>query len=56
MSLETWVSDQLYEVLGLSDRHVADFLISLAKKSPSGDKFISTVRSTGTIDVSDKVT
>lgn len=55
MSLETWVSDQLYEILDLSDRTVASFLSNLAKKSASSQALISTVEATGTIDVNHKV-
>ena len=52
MSLETWVSDQLIEILDFSDRYTAQFLASLAQKSTSVDDLIAKVRDTDTIDVS----
>lgn len=51
MSLETWVSDQLIEILDFTDRHTSQFLTSLAHKSSSVDDLIDKVRSTDTIDV-----
>lgn len=51
MSLETWVSDQLMEILDFSDRYTSQFLASLAHKSSSVDHLIEQVRSTDTIDV-----
>ena len=37
MSLRTWVSDQLHEVLGFSDGNVADYVLAVAKTSKSAD-------------------
>ena len=54
MSLETWVSDQLIEILDFSDRYTAQFLTSLAQKSNSVDDLIAQVRDTDTIDVSNQ--
>lgn len=51
MSLETWVSDQLIEILDFSDRYTSQFLTSLAHKSSSANDLIEKVRSTDTIDV-----
>lgn len=51
MSLETWISDQLMEILGFSDRYTAQFLFSIAQKSISVDDLIEKVQSTDTIDV-----
>lgn len=57
MSLETWVSDQLIEILDFSDRYTAQFLTSLAQKSTSIDDLVAKVRDTDTIDVNNaKVT
>ena len=53
--LLVWVSDSLHDVLGLSDRHTAEFLISLAKKSSSEDAFVKKLRDTGAITVNEKV-
>ncbi|KAI9565872.1 putative pre-mR-splicing factor ATP-dependent R helicase DHX16-like [Daphnia sinensis] len=51
MSLETWVSDQLIEILDFSDRYTSQFLTSLAHKSSSVNDLIEKVRNTDTIDV-----
>ncbi|XP_057370593.1 pre-mRNA-splicing factor ATP-dependent RNA helicase DHX16-like [Daphnia carinata] len=51
MNLETWVSDQLIEILDFSDRYTSQFLASLAHKSSSVNDLIEKVRSTDTIDV-----
>ena len=32
-----WVSDQLYDILGLSDHYTAEFLVGLVKKTSSSD-------------------
>ena len=50
----TWVGDQLYEILGLSDRYTAEFLVGLAKKSSSLDGFVSQLESTGTLTIDHK--
>lgn len=46
-----WVRDKLHEVFGMSDKHVAEYLINLATKSRSTDDFIQQVKHTGVIDV-----
>nr|DBA20571.1 TPA: hypothetical protein GDO54_017333 [Pyxicephalus adspersus] len=53
--LESWVRDQLHEVLGMSDRHVAQFLVGTARRSSNSVDFISRLTETGAIDVTDKV-
>ena len=55
MSLELWVNDNLHDVLGMSEKTVGLFLISLAKKSDSAETFIKKLEDSGTIDVSDRV-
>lgn len=52
MSLETWISDQLMDILDFSERHVSQFIASLAHKSSSPSDLIAQVRSTDAIDVS----
>ena len=54
-NLQRWVSDTLYEVLGLSDRSLADFFISLGRKSASSEVFLEKIRDTNTIDVNEEV-
>ena len=40
----TWVGDQLYEVVGLSERHVVDFLLAAAKKAKTVGALLSQFR------------
>ena len=54
--LVQWVSDELHDILGFSDRITSEFLISLAKKSSSGDAFIRKVKDTKAVKVNDRVT
>lgn len=54
--LEQWVSDQLHEILGLSDKYVSQFLIGTARRSSSGADFIQRLRDTGTIDIDHRIT
>ena len=49
-----WVSDQLYDILGLSDHYTAEFLVGLAKTS-SSDIFLSQLQDTGAITINDSV-
>ncbi|XP_036623061.1 pre-mRNA-splicing factor ATP-dependent RNA helicase DHX16 [Trichosurus vulpecula] len=50
--LERWVQDELHSVLGLSERHVAQFLIGTAKRCGTADEFVERLRDTGTLDLS----
>lgn len=54
-STVSWVSDKLHDILGLSDRYIAEFLVELAKKSNSGDNFVRRLKETGAIDVNQAV-
>jgi len=51
----TWVADQLHELVGISDRSIAEFIIGLCQKSKSPSEFIEKIRETDTIDVDEKV-
>lgn len=55
-NLEQWVSDQLHDILGLSDRYVAQFMIGLVKKSSGPQDFVSRLQDTGTIDIDQRIT
>ena len=50
-----WVNDELHEILGLSDKYVAQFLVGLARKANSPDDFLRRIRETETVDVNDAV-
>ncbi|XP_048376075.2 pre-mRNA-splicing factor ATP-dependent RNA helicase DHX16 isoform X1 [Stegostoma tigrinum] len=54
-SLEKWVNDQLHQLLGLSDKYVAQFLIGTAQRSESVANFIRRLEETGTIDITQGV-
>jgi len=53
--LKTWVSDRLYDLLEISDRNIAEFLIGLCRKASSPEIFIDKIRETDTIDINDGV-
>ncbi|KAK7156706.1 hypothetical protein R3I94_006673 [Phoxinus phoxinus] len=55
-NLEQWVSDQLHDLLGLSDRYVAQFMIGLVKKSSGPQDFVARLQQTGTIDIDQRIT
>ena len=52
---QQWVSDQLHQILGLSDKYIAQFLVGLAKKANSVTDFYSRLEETGTIKLNDDV-
>jgi len=52
MSLvERWVNDSLHDILGISDKMIGQFLISLAEKASSPEAYIQKIKDTETIDV-----
>ena len=55
-SIIDWVSDELHDILGLSDRYTAEYLVGLARKAPSTDTFIKQLEKTGAISVNEAVT
>lgn len=50
--LERWVQEELHSVLGLSERHVAQFLIGTAQRCASAEDFVQRLRDTDTLDLS----
>ncbi|XP_078272456.1 pre-mRNA-splicing factor ATP-dependent RNA helicase DHX16 [Rhinoraja longicauda] len=54
-TLEQWVNDQLHELLGLSDRHVAQFLVGTARRSGSAVDLVQRLQDTATIDITPAV-
>lgn len=54
-ALETWVNDKLHDILGISDKYIAQYLIGLAQKSKSSEEYIQKLRDTGTIEVDQNV-
>ena len=50
-----WVSDQLHELLGLSDRYTAEYFVGLARKAASPESYLQQLKKTGAITVNDAV-
>ena len=51
-----WVGDQLYDLLGFSERATAEFLVGLARKSSSAQNLITKFRDTSAFeDIGPKV-
>ena len=53
--LVSWVSDRLYEIVGLSDRQVAEYITELSKRSMSFEELKGKLESTGAITMSASV-
>jgi len=51
MELSRYVGDRLHDLLGISDKYVAEYFIGLAGKSSSADRFIQQLRDTNTVNV-----
>ena len=49
------MSDQLHEILGISDSYIAEFLVGLARKAQSPEAFVRKLQETGAITVNDAV-
>lgn len=52
-SLDTWVSDNLMRIVGLSDKRTVEYLIGVAKKSSSCDAVLATVKESGALPLSE---
>ena len=52
-TLRTWVSDQLHDVAGISDKTIADFFVGLAEKSKSAEGLLQKIGDTDTLSVND---
>lgn len=39
MELTNWVSDKLHDILGFSDKHTVEYLVSLSKNTKTSDSF-----------------
>ena len=53
--MERWVGDKLHDILGISDKYIAQFMIGLAGKSSSQEELVQNIRNTGTVDVDDNM-
>ena len=52
---ERWVNDKLYDILGISDKYIAQYMIGLASKANSPDDFVDQLKATQTVDVDNNV-
>ena len=52
-SMEDWVNDKLHDIIGMSEKHVAEYLVALARKSSSQDVLVEKIKESG-IDMDDK--
>lgn len=50
-----WVSDQLHDILGLSDRYTAEYFVGLARKAPSHESFVKQLQKTGAVTVNEAI-
>lgn len=55
MSDEQWVNDELHQILGLSDKTICKFVLSLAKKSRSTDDFIEKLQANDALEITPEV-
>ncbi|XP_053743241.1 pre-mRNA-splicing factor ATP-dependent RNA helicase DHX16 [Synchiropus splendidus] len=55
-NLDQWVSDRLHDILGMSDSHVSQFMIGMARKATSTEDFVDRLQQTGVIDIDQNVT
>jgi hypothetical protein len=39
MALNTWVSDKLHDILGFSDKHTVEYLVSLGRSTKTSESF-----------------
>ncbi|XP_033730590.1 pre-mRNA-splicing factor ATP-dependent RNA helicase DHX16-like, partial [Pecten maximus] len=53
--LETWVNDKLHDIVGISDKHITQYMIGLAKKAATTDHFVESIKDTGVIDIDTNV-
>ncbi|XP_076455055.1 pre-mRNA-splicing factor ATP-dependent RNA helicase DHX16-like [Babylonia areolata] len=53
---ERWVTDQLYDILGISDKYIAQYFIGLASKSSSAEDFVVKLKETQTVAVDANLT
>ncbi|CAM1308225.1 DHX16 (predicted), partial [Pycnogonum litorale] len=54
-NVETWVDDQLHALLGMTGKHVGQYVTILARKSDSSQELIQKIKDTGIMDVDDSV-
>ena len=53
MSLQTWINDELHQILGYSDSTTVNYFIALARKSTDSEDFIEKLANSGSIERSE---
>ena len=56
MAEHEWVSDRLHDILGLSDKHLVEFLIKAARKAKSSNDILRDLKKRGGLVLDDKMT
>lgn len=54
-SVDQWVNDELYNILGISDRTIGQFIIALARKSTDAEDLLRRFRETDALDINPRV-
>lgn len=54
-SVEEWVDEKLYDILGISDRTITRFILALAKKSTDSADLVERLRNTETLQITPNV-
>ncbi|XP_070177312.1 pre-mRNA-splicing factor ATP-dependent RNA helicase DHX16-like isoform X2 [Littorina saxatilis] len=52
---ERWVNDKLFDILGISDKYIAQYMIGLASKAESSEDFVEKLKATQTVEVDNNV-
>lgn len=53
--IDAWVNDKLHDILGISDKYIAQYFVGLASKSDSPGEFIQKLKDTGTVDIDENL-
>ena len=55
MDIDSWTQDRLHDVLGLSDKYTAQFLIGMSRKASSSDDLLTNLESTGAVTMTNEM-
>ncbi len=55
-NLTQWVGDQLHDILGISDKVIAEYFVGLARKASSVPDLVQKLVDTGTVEIDQKMT
>ncbi|KAF6039237.1 DHX16 [Bugula neritina] len=54
-SLERWVGDRLYDIVGISDKMIAQYVLGLAQDAKSPADYLEKLRETEALDINEKI-